>query len=714
MDPSRRGVVNGAGAAASGSSSSSGHKSGSGTSKHGGSSAYQSNTGNNTKRSSKMKEVANYDDKKHNVLVPDLEEDIAHPVAHRQLNELEEHVNDLHESWETESIFEEILEDITEDRPITDEVQTDGFEISFQLRELKKNMDAALKRYKKIAFGSGGKSEDPEACTPEEAVEYRRLLRLVGPKVFVQRTVDAGVISIKKLLTAFGIRPPAFLEGAGDDAYYSLLMLAMTREIQKRAKLMKYNTIDDAVELLKRSKNIIVLTGAGISTSLGIPDFRSKGTGLYSKLEHLGLSDPQEVFDINIFRQDPNIFYSVARDILPNTERFSPTHAFIALLQQKGKLLTNYSQNIDNLEAKAGISPDKLVQCHGSFATATCVKCGYKVPGESIFPEIKAGRIPRCRKCAQGNRTTNNSLRKRKLARDGTEKKPRRVKPGEYDSNSDSEFDHGGLNGGNFSSDHYSSEHGSNTMGCGVMKPDITFFGEALPDEFSTRLTEHDRDLVDLVIVIGTSLKVAPVSEVVPFLPPHIPQIYISRTPVSHVNFDIDLLGDCDVVVSELCKRAGWDLKHEMIPEGQVIRTELAEGYNSRHVFTQIKPEPKPTVMAEINSHHHTPKEVAKEQREANREERRRKREEREREMREQEDMKAAAERVKKLERKQEKERKRELKEMALKEGKGVVNEGKKEGSKLKDGKGKGPMDQKEKEQKKKEVRSSGVSTSSD
>ncbi|KAH7629969.1 DHS-like NAD/FAD-binding domain-containing protein [Sordaria sp. MPI-SDFR-AT-0083] len=597
-----------------------------------------------------MKEVVNYDDKRH---LLDLEEDITHPVAHRQLNELEEHVNDLHEScWETESIFEEILEDITEDKFFTD---------------------------------------DPEACTAEEAVEYRRLLRLVGPKVFVQRTVDAGVIPIKKLLTAFGIRAPAFLEGASDDAYFSLLTLAMAREIQKRAKLMKYNTIDDAVELLKRSKNIIVLTGAGISTSLGIPDFRSKGTGLYSKLEHLGLSDPQEVFDINIFRQDPNIFYSVARDILPNTERFSPTHAFIALLQQKGKLLTNYSQNIDNLEAKAGIHPDKLVQCHGSFATATCVKCGYKVPGESIFPEIKAGRIPRCRKCAQGSRTTNNSSRKRKLARDGTEKKPRRVKPGEYDSNSDSEFDHGGGSGTNtnnhFSSsaDMYSSEHGSNTMGCGVMKPDITFFGEALPDEFSTRLTEHDRDLVDLVIVIGTSLKVAPVSEVVPFLPPHIPQIYISRTPVSHVNFDIDLLGDCDVVVSELCKRAGWDLEHEMIPEGQVIRTELAEGYNSRHVFTQIEPKPKPTVVAEITQH--TPKEVAKEQREANREERRRKREEREREMREQEDIKAAAERVKKLEKRAEKERKREMKEREKEEASGKEKEKEKEKGVEKEGK---------------------------
>lgn len=341
------------------------------------------------------------------------------------------------------------------------------------------------------------------------------------------------------------------------------------------------------MELLHRSNNIIVLTGAGISTSLGIPDFRSKGTGLYSKLEHLGLSDPQEVFDIAVFRQDPTIFYSVARDILPSTERFSPTHAFIALLQEKGKLLTNYSQNIDNLEAKAGIQPDKLVQCHGSFATASCVKCGYRVPGETLFPQIRAGEIPRCRRCAQGSRTTHNSSsRKRKVHRDGSEKKVRR-RPGDYDSNSDSEFDQP-YHPTTATPPVSSSSGGGGSPG--VMKPDITFFGEPLPDEFSRRLTEHDRDRVDLVIVIGTSLKVAPVSEVVPFLPPHIPQIYISRTPVSHVNFDIDLLGDCDVVVAELCRRAGWELRHEMIPEGQVVRTTLAEGFTSRHLFVQVEP----------------------------------------------------------------------------------------------------------------------------
>lgn len=391
------------------------------------------------------------------------------------------------------------------------------------------------------------------------------MLRALGPEIFVQRTVDAGRITAKKLLTAFGVRPPDFLEGQDDDAYFSLLSYAFTRELKKRAKLTRYNTVDDAVALLKEKKNIIVLTGAGISTSLGIPDFRSAGTGLYSKLAHLGLNDPQEVFDLSVFRQDPTIFYSVAKDILPSEDRYTPTHQFIRMLQERGKLLTNYTQNIDNLESKAGILPEKLVQCHGSFATASCVKCGEKVVGDSIFAEIKAGKIPRCRKCPSGQ--SRSQSRKRKTANSSNSKRRRDF---DRDSNSDSEFD-------------------LVSSSAGVMKPDIIFFGEPLPDEFSQRLTQHDVDRVDLVIVIGTSLKVAPVSEVVPYLPSHIPQIYISREAIGHNNFDIDLLGDCDVVVAELCRRAGWELGHEMVPEGQVVEVKAVEGWGSRWVFKEVK-----------------------------------------------------------------------------------------------------------------------------
>lgn len=378
--------------------------------------------------------------------------------------------------------------------------------------------------------------------------------------------MDIQAYSARKLLSAFGVRPRPAESDQPDDSYYKLLGWALSRELRKRVKLPQHNTVDDVVKLIQTSNNIIVITGAGISTSLGIPDFRSKDIGLYAKVAHLGLADAQDVFDIGLFKEDPTVFYSVARDILPSIERFTPTHAFIKLLQDKGKLLTNYSQNIDNIESAAGIKPEKLIQCHGSFATASCIKCHHQVPGETIFPDIRDGRIPKCTRCTQNLRAARAPAgMKRKRSSNGDKKKRQRWVEGQDDSTDEEDYD---------------------MLHEGIMKPDITFFGEQLPDVFSERLTNHDRHLVDLVIVIGTSLKVAPVSEVVPYLHPSIPQVYISRTPVSHVEFDVDMLGDCDVVVAELCKRAGWDLKHEMIPKDQKIVVKREDGFASRYSFT--------------------------------------------------------------------------------------------------------------------------------
>lgn len=387
--------------------------------------------------------------------------------------------------------------------------------------------------------------------------------------------MEADVITAKKLLTAFGFKPPPFLEGCEDEAYYPLLSMAVSRELDRRLKLPQYNTVDDAVDLLKKSKNIIVITGAGISTSLGIPDFRSKDIGLYATLEELGLDDPQQVFDIDLFRDDPTIFYSVAKRILPENTKFSPTHAFIRLLQDKEKLLTNYSQNIDNLEAAAGVKGEKLIQCHGSFATATCQKCCAKVAGAEIFDDIKSSRLPQCKECLKTLQVSKPTFKRKRSSTGSLKKKTKR-----WDGKDDSSED----------------ESVYEIPQAGIMKPDITFFGEPLSDAFHDRLTKHDRNLVDLVVVIGTSLKVAPVSDIIPFLAADIPQMYISREPVKHIDFDIDLLGDCDVVVAELCRRAGWDLQHEMIPEGQEISVESEEGYSSRHVFKQEKQEDQTTV----------------------------------------------------------------------------------------------------------------------
>ncbi|KAL9631504.1 MAG: hypothetical protein Q9164_005856 [Protoblastenia rupestris] len=317
--------------------------------------------------------------------------------------------------------------------------------------------------------------QEVDACTLEESLAFRKKLKLVGESQFIRETVGSGAIKAKKLITAFGIRPPLFLDGGPDNAYYKLLELGICRELSKREKLPQYNTIDDAVTLLKRSRNIIVLTGAG------------------------------------------------------------------------DRLLTNFTQNIDNLEGHAGILPEKLIQCHGSFATATCIECQYSVKGDAIYKDLKAGRVARCDRCLKALRDVKPGF-KRKRSSDGSSKS--RKKRHSYEDSTDEDDDEVAV--------------------AGVMKPDITFFGEDLPDSFHTRLIDHDRDLVDLVLVIGTSLKVAPVSEVVGVIPSHVPQIYISREPCSHANFDIDILGDCDIVITELCKRAGWELQHDMVKDGKV------------------------------------------------------------------------------------------------------------------------------------------------
>ena len=89
---------------------------------------------------------------------------------------------------------------------------------------------------------------------------------MLGEAQFLMNTINSRKITAKKLCTAFGVRPPAFLEGAPDKAYYILLQLGITRELQKRQKLLQHNTIDDVVRLLEQSKNIMVITGAGVSS----------------------------------------------------------------------------------------------------------------------------------------------------------------------------------------------------------------------------------------------------------------------------------------------------------------------------------------------------------------------------------------------------------------------------------------------------------------
>lgn len=99
----------------------------------------------------------------------------------------------------------------------------------------------------------------------------------------------------------------------------------------------------------------------------------------------------------------------------------------------------------------------------------------------------------------------------------------------------------------------------------GVIKPDIIFFGEKLPLEFDVSF-EADKDKVDLLIVIGSSLKVAPVANLRDKIPAHVPQILINREALQHMNnFDVQLLGYSDIITAELCRRMGWSDAPEAI-----------------------------------------------------------------------------------------------------------------------------------------------------
>ena len=379
-----------------------------------------------------------------------------------------------------------------------------------------------------------------EEIPPSIIMETRKYLKQNGTMKFLEKYLPtaATIENIIKLILQLGFVPKRKSSSNinGDEnndimEYIKILNHAIIKVKSIRERREDITTIKDVLKLIKNCENIMVITGAGISTSLGIPDFRSS-QGFYSMVQHLGLSDPQEVFDLDIFNNDPKLFYSIAHMILPPNHIFSPLHSFIKLLQDKQKLLRNYTQNIDNLESYAGISKEKLIQCHGSFATASCITCGYQVDGEIIFPEIKNKQIPYCPKCNE----IKQSILKSK-------KKKQRKNYDDYDDDEDEET--------------YFHES------FGVMKPDITFFGEQLPENFKIAINQ-DINKVDLVIVIGTSLKVAPVADIVGKIPELVPQILLNKDPINHCQFDVSLLGYCDDIASYIANELGesWDLPH--------------------------------------------------------------------------------------------------------------------------------------------------------
>ena len=208
-------------------------------------------------------------------------------------------------------------------------------------------------------------------------------------------------------------------------------------------------TMDNLIDALRNAKCIGCLTGAGISTLCGIPDFRGPN-GLYRQ------PDAERIFDIDWFDRDPTIYYRGCADLVYGLDRFQPGPVHLALkhLEGIGLLKGIATQNIDMLHQKAGSS--HVYEVHGSPIRHHCRRCGNEKSFSEIvsmldelksrFPDDAAAQVPRC---ACG----------------------------------------------------------------GVYKPDITFFGEMLPEAAFVSSQELAAQS-DVFLVLGTSLTVFPAADI--------------------------------------------------------------------------------------------------------------------------------------------------------------------------------------------------------
>ena len=226
-----------------------------------------------------------------------------------------------------------------------------------------------------------------------------------------------------------------------------------------------------------------------------VPDFRSPGTGLYSNLARLNLPYAEAVFDIGYFRQHPEPFYVLAKELYPG--KFFPTisHAFISLLAKKGLLQMLFTQNIDCLERAAGVPAAKIVEAHGSFATQRCIECNRVYPDDKMKEKVFAGEVPRCERESCG----------------------------------------------------------------GLVKPDIVFFGEGLPSSFSENAPRMGAADVVLIIGTSlTVFPFAKLPELTSTSSPRVLFNMEKVGSLGSRADDVLQLGSCDDGICKLADELGW------------------------------------------------------------------------------------------------------------------------------------------------------------
>ncbi len=240
--------------------------------------------------------------------------------------------------------------------------------------------------------------------------------------------------------------------------------------------------IQRAVDLLSQAQHAVALTGAGIGTPSGIPDFRSHDTGLWANY------NPMDIATIYAFRHRPEEFFNWIRPLAHQMIDAQPNaaHRALADLEAVGKLDAIITQNIDGLHQRAGAHD--VIELHGNIYTATCIRC-YHVFASDVFLRtlIDEGRVPLCPDCGS------------------------------------------------------------------ILKPNVILFGEALPVQ-ALMAAKRATTRCDLMIVIGSSLEVAPASDLpMAALARQAKLIIVNRDPTYlDSRADVTLCDDLAAVLPEL------------------------------------------------------------------------------------------------------------------------------------------------------------------
>ncbi|MBE9523046.1 MAG: Sir2 family NAD-dependent protein deacetylase [Proteobacteria bacterium] len=156
--------------------------------------------------------------------------------------------------------------------------------------------------------------------------------------------------------------------------------------------------IAKGADLINKAEKILVFSGAGLSTESGIPDFRSPG-GLWSKYDPSDFYFDKIISDEKArvkYWQMSTETYQIIKDAVPNR-----AHLAIKALEDMGKLIAIVTQNIDRLHHKAGSSPDKIIEIHGTVSSVSCLDCGKTYDRDNIEERLRSGvKVPYCDDCS--------------------------------------------------------------------------------------------------------------------------------------------------------------------------------------------------------------------------------------------------------------------------------------------------------------------------